>query len=169
MKLLFAGLVSALLAGCAVTAPPDAYPITNEQREFVYEFAAPGKSQKELFSIAREYFALTYGNSKDVTRIEDEANGTIIGRAVVPWEMSTGSTTIPSFPCASNYGVIYVAKEGRARLQLTLQDGAAMATCQMQAPPKRDYPQIVQQFQRVSAGLRDAIGGNSPVDKLRNF
>ena len=169
MRKLFGLAALASLAGCAITAPPEAYPITTEQREFVYEFSAPGKSQKELFSVAREYFALTYGNSKEITRVEDEAQGTIIGRAIVPWDMTTGSTMIPSFPCASYYGVIYVAKDGKARLQLTLQDGPAMASCQVQAPPKRDYPQIVQQFQRVSIGLGDAIGGNSAVDKLRNF
>lgn len=158
------------VAGCAVTAPPGAYPITDEKREFTFDYAVPGKSQQELYRSARNYLATAYVDSRAVTRVEDEGQGTIIGKGVAPWNMTIDSSLIPSMPCSSNYDVIFIAKEGRARLQLTLKEGAAQpATCNWPLPPKRDYPQIVNQFNSMSAGLEKALNGQGAVDKLRNF
>lgn len=169
MKALCMAGMMAALAGCAITIPADRMPITTEQREFIYEYAAPGKSQTDLFRDARNYLAMSYGDSKEVSRVEDEAQGTIIGKAIAPWSLSTDSALIPFIPCASNYNIIFVAKEHKARLQLTLVDGVAMSSCQWTSPPKRDYPQIVKQFNGISAGLESAINGQSAVDRLKNF
>jgi len=166
--LTFALLIA--LAGCAVTAPPGAYPITDEKREFTFDYTVPGKSQHELFRSARNYLATAYKDSRAVTRVEDEADGTIIGKGIAPWNMTIDSSLIPSMPCSSNYDVIFIAKEGRARLQLTLREGAAQpATCNWPLPPKRDYQQIVSQFNEMSAGLEKALNGQGVVDQLRNF
>ncbi len=169
MRVLSMTAVLTILSGCAGMIPPDQLPITTEQREFVYEFSAPAKSQKDLFRDARNYFAMSFGNSKDVSRVEDESQGTIIGKAVAAWNLSNNSPIIPHIPCASNYNIIFVAKDGKARLQLTLVDGAPMMSCAWQSPPKRDYPQIVQQFNAISTGLGAAISGQSAVDRLKNF
>lgn len=167
-KAIISTVIGVALSGC-VSISPERMPITTEQRDFVFEYAAPAKSQRELFIDARNYFAMSYGNSKDVSRVEDESQGTIIGKAVAPWNLSNDSMIIPFIPCASNYNIIFVAKDGKARLQLTLVDGAPMMTCGWTSPPKRDYPQIVQQFQRISAGLGDAINGKSDLDRLKKF
>ena len=168
MVILAAAAVS-VLAGC-VTMPPEQMPITTEQREFIYEYAAPTKSKKELFAAARNYFAVSYGNSKEVSRLEDEEQGTIIGKAIASWSLTVDGLLLTSIPCASNYSIIYVAKDGKARLQLGLTEGVAYPmTCGWSLPPKRDYPQIVQHFKRISEGLGNSIEGNSAVDKLKNF
>jgi hypothetical protein len=169
MKIIIASAFLLLLTGC-VTIAPDRYPITTEQREFIYDYATPAKSKKELFKDARNYFALAYGNSKDVSRLEDEEEGTIIGKAVAPWNLSTDISMVPYIPCASNYNIIFIAKDGKARLQLTLMDGAALSSCGgWQAPPKRDYPQIVQHFIGISEGLGSALINQAAVDRLKNF
>ena len=161
-------MIGLALAGCS-TVRPEQLSITTEQREFVYEYTAPAKSQKDLFRDARNYFAMAYGNSKDVSRVEDEGQGTIIGKAVAPWNFSIDSTILPFVPCASNYNIIFIAKDGKARLQLTLLDGAAITSCAWPLPPKQDYPQIVRQFQKISAGLGAAIDGQSDLDRLKQF
>ena len=158
-----------VLAGC-VTMPPEKMPITTEQREFIFEYAAPNKSKKELFTAARNYFAMAYGNSKEVSRLEDEDQGTIIGKAIVGWRYTIDEVLSMAVPCASNYSIIFVAKDAKARLQLTLTEGIAYPmTCGWALPPKRDYPQIVESFKAISKGLGNSIEGNSAVDKLKNF
>jgi hypothetical protein len=105
-----------------------------------------------------------------VTRVEDEGDGTIIGKGIAPWNLTLDGLLISAMPCSSNYDVIFIAKEGRARLQLTLREGVPQAsTCGWHLPPKRDYPQIVGQFNDMSAGLENALNGQGAVDKLRNF
>ncbi|MEC5213320.1 hypothetical protein RCH06_001866 [Polaromonas sp. CG_9.5] len=164
--LILAGAI--FLTGC-VTVQPQQLPITTEQREFIYDYPAPGKSQKELFTSARNYLALSYGNSKAVNRVEDEKEGTIIGKAVANWNLSTGSVMIPSIPCASNYDIIFIAKDGKARLQLTLVDGKAIASCGWASPPKQDYPQIVSEFNAIAESMGKALKNDSAVDRLKNF
>jgi hypothetical protein len=158
------------LAGCASMVPPDMTPITTEQREFTFDFTVPGKSQTELYRSARDYLATAYRDSRAVTRVDDESQGTIIGKGVAPWSFTTSSTMIPSMPCSSYYDVIFIAKEGRARLQLTLKEGMPNpSVCGWSLPPKRDYPQIVGQFLTMSGQLESALNGRGVVDKVRNF
>lgn len=76
MKTLMIVCAVSVLTGC-VTLPPEQMPITNEKREFIYDYPVPGKSKSELFKDARNHFALAYGNSKEVSRLEDEEQGTI--------------------------------------------------------------------------------------------
>lgn len=157
---------AALLAGC-VTIPEEKMPITTEPREFVYEFEAP-KSKQELFKIARNYFALSGGDSREITRVEDEAEGTIIGKGNVIWNYTTGSFVLPAVPCASRASMIFVAKDGKARLRMALIEGAVTeAQCGWHLPPKQDYPQIVASFGRLAKGLESAIQGDSAVEKLK--
>ncbi len=157
-----------MLAGCA-SIPPDRLPITTEKREFTYDYTIPKKSQKELFKAARNYLATSYGDSKEVSRVEDEEQGTIIGKAITGWNLSIDSWMIPHIPCASNYSIIFIAKEGRARLQLTLVEGTPMQSCGWSSPPKRDYPQIVLQFNGLADGLGQALNGQAAIDQLKNF
>jgi len=169
MKKLLLVIGAWMLSGC-VTMPPGQMQITTEQREFIYEYAVPSKSQIDLFKAARSHFALAYGNSKEVSRLEDEAQGTIIGKAIVPWNLSVDGLIITSMPCASYYNIIFIAKDGRARMQLSLLEGAALPlSCGWPLPPKRDYPQIVTHFKNTSDGLASALDSKSAIDKLKNF
>jgi hypothetical protein len=130
----------------------------------------PGKSQQELYRSARNYLATAYVDSRAVARVEDESQGTIIGKGVVNWNYRTDESLLPTVPCSSSYDVIFIAKEGRARLQLTFKEGAmSITSCNVTLPPKRDYPQIVNQFEAMAAGMEQALNGQGAVDKARNF
>ena len=169
MKTMIATCLVLMLSGCT-TLSPEQKPITTEQREFIFEYAVPAKSKTELFKAARNHFALSYGNSKEVSRLEDEEQGTIIGKAVAPWSLSLDSIIIPAMPCASNYNLIFIAKDGKARLQLTLLEGAALPlSCGWARPPKRDYPQIVSHFKSASESLSNALDNKAAIDRLKNF
>ena len=166
MKAIVGVFSAGLLAGCA-TQSPEKMPITTEQREFVYEYSA-AKSKQELFKVARNYFALAAGDSKEITRVEDETEGTIIGKGNISWNYTTGSPVVPAIPCASRASLIFIAKDGRARLQMRLEEGAVPeAQCGWHLPPKQDYPQVVASFNRMAKGLESAINGDSAVDRLK--
>jgi Domain of unknown function (DUF4468) with TBP-like fold len=162
LKIAIIFLIISNMLGC-VSVPPELMPITTEQREFTYDYSAPKKSQKELFNSARNYFALSYGDSKEVTKVEDELQGTIIGKAKVKWLYALNSLVVnQQIPYYSDYNIIFIAKDGKARLQLNFVESVSV-------PPKRDYPQIVQQFKSIADGLGKALDGQSEIDKLKNF
>lgn len=156
------------LFGCA-SISPDRLPITTEKRDFVYDFEVSGKSKGELFKNARYFLATSYVDSKDVTRVEDENEGTIIGKAVSEWKLSTDSWLIPYLPCYSRYNFFFVAKNEKARLQLSLVEGTVLPSCGWRLPPKRDYPQIVEQFDSIAKELKNALNGSSEIERLKNF
>lgn len=160
--------ISSFLSGC-ISISPEKLPITNEKRDFIYDFEIQGQSKIELFKSARNYLATSYGDSKDVSRIEDETEGTIIGKAVTQWKRTTGDWMIPYMPCYSRYNIFFVAKQEKARLQLSLVEGAVMPSCGWNLPPKQDYPQIVAQFNIIAQELESALNGNSEINKLKNF
>lgn len=167
MKALVALLAAAVLAGCAAI-PPERMPITTEQREFTYEFSAPSRSKDQIFKDVRNYFALAYRDTNKIGRVEDSVDGTIIAKAISPWRLTTDSGLIPSIPCGSNYNIIFVARDGKAKLQLVLLDGA-VPPCGWSLPPKRDYPQVLREFESIRAGVADAIAGDSAIDRLKKF
>lgn len=161
-----------ILSGCATPqTPADLMPITTEQRDFVYDFSVPGKSKKELFKNARNYLAVAYRNSKEISRVEDEEQGTIIGKAVSQWEYRyNGGLIAFNQPCYSNYNIFFIAKEGKARLQLSIVEGIAAPTlCAVNLPYKQGYKQIVDQFNLSASELENALNGNSTINKLSNF
>ena len=167
----FLGVV---FAACILTAcgsvPIEQQPITSEQRDFTYDFVVAGKSKDDLFVRANDYLAVTYGNSKLISRVEDPSRGTIIGKAISNWGLTTDSFLIPQVPCYSNYDIYFVSKDGKARLQLSLVEGAPLpSSCGWRLPPKRDYPQIVTQFNSIAKGLGDALNGRSVIDKISDF
>lgn len=165
MRFLF--LAPLLLTGC-MTIAPDQYPITDEPRTFTYDYQVPGKTKSQIFRSAQQHFALAYGDSRAVSRSADDEDGTYIGKAIVSWNMKIDGLLIPHIACASNYNIVFIAKDGKARLQLSLLDGTvAPANCAL--PPKRDYPQIVASFNATSKKLEEALNGKSSMEALKNF
>lgn len=159
------------LSGCiSATLPPERMPITTEKREFLYDYAIPSASKDLLYSRASDYLAVSYNNSKSISRVEDRERGTIIAKAVTPWKFTTDTPLIPYVECYQNYDIVAITKDGRARLQLTIVDGPRVAsTCAWTLPPRRDYPQIVSQFDDIAKGFGEALKGNSNLDKIRDF
>lgn len=156
------------LTGC-MTIPPEQLPITTEKREFIYDFSIPNTTKKQLFKSARNYLASSYGDSKEISRVEDEEQGIIIGKAIAKWNLSTDSFLFPYIPCYSKYDINFIAKNEKGRLRLFLVEGAIPPCSGWPLPPKRDYPQIVTEFNAIAKGLEDALKGNSEINKLSEF
>lgn len=167
-QILIAGAFA--LAGCSAI-PADSYPITNEPREFTYDFQVPGKSKAEIFKAAQQHFSMAYGDGRAVERSANEADGIYTGKALIRWTLLANQGGFIKTQCLSNYEIIFIAKDGKARLQLALLEGAPpLSNCQgWPLPPKSDYPQIATQFNDSAKKLESALQGNSKLDSLRNF
>lgn len=168
-QIIFAGAI--VLAGCSAMIPPDSYPITTEPREFTYDFQVPGKSKAEIFKAALQHFSMAYGDGRAVERSANEADGIYTGKALIRWTLLASHAGFIKNHCLSNYDIIFIAKDGKARLQLALLEGAPpLSSCQgWPLPPKADYPQITTQFNASAKEIEAALQGNSKIDSLRNF
>lgn len=165
----FLPLAAVLLAGC-VSTPPDQLPITTEKREFLYDYSEVNMSKDQLYTRANDFLAVSFNNSKVISRVEDKERGTIIAKAVASWTLTFDGLIIKGIPCYSNYDIYFIAKDGRARLQLALTEGAPNpSACGWTLPPKRDYPQIVTQFETIAKGLGNSLSGKGTLDKLNDF
>lgn len=157
------------LSACG-TVPTDQLPITSEKREFLFDYTVPGASKDELYIRANDYLAVSFNNSKVISRVDDKDRGAIIAKAVSNWSMTVDGLMITSIPCYSNYDIYIIVKEGRARLQLVLVPGAPNPSrCGWVLPPKRDYPQIVRQFDAIGRELGTALSGKGKIDTLNDF
>lgn len=139
-------LTSAL--GCEGLKPAP----TNLQHEFTYRFPAADRSQLEIWRSARNFFAGYYGDSRQVFRVADEAEGTLIGRALVAWPFPGGN-------CQSAYEIEFVATNGKANLRLNLLEGVPpLSDCAGYPWPTVDgYHHIVTSFDDLAAQLQAAI------------
>lgn len=159
-----------VLLVCAAGTSAAQTTITTEKRDFIFDYTVAGKSQQDLFRSARNYLATAYGDSRAVSRVEDAEQGTLIGKGVVAWGLTVDGFLVKSIPCSSNYDIVFIAKDGRARLQLSLKEGSVSPRdCNWPLPPTRDYPQIVSHFKGISADMEKALNGQAPIDALRNF
>ena len=162
-------LAALFLAGC-VTTPPDQLPITTEKREFLYEYSEANTTRDQLYTRAMDFLAVSFNNSKVISRVEDKDRGTIIAKAVANWTLTVDGLIVKGVPCYSNYDIYFIAKDGRARLQLALTEGTPNpSACGWKLPPKRDYPQIVQQFESIAKSLGNSLSGKGTLDKLNDF
>lgn len=166
---IFLLLIVVFLVGC-VSTPPEQLPITTEKREFLYDYTVANATKDQLYTKANDFLAISFNNSKLISRIEDKDRGTIIAKAVASWTLSIDSFVVNGVPCYSNYDIYFIAKDGKARLQLELIEGAPNPSiCGWKLPPKRDYPQIVTLFNTISKELEKSLHGDSKLDKLNNF
>lgn len=164
-------LLTVILAVTACgTVPPDQLPITNEKTEFQFDYSVPGAKKDELYIRANDYLAVSFNNSKVISRVDDKERGAIIAKAVSRWYLTVDGLMITSIPCYSNYDIYIIVKDGRARLQLALVPGAPNPSqCGWTLPPKRDYPQIVRQFDAIGEEMGGALSGKGKIDTLNDF
>jgi len=153
-------ITAGLLVGCAGMMPAD----RNMQKEFTYDFQLPGKTQGDLWRIARDHFAESYGDSRSVFRVVDEKDGTFIGRGLAPWPLA-GNV------CTTEYHIRFAAKDGKARLQYELIDGVpALSPCTGWPWPSKDgYRQITDAFANNAKTLELVLQGKSAKSKLKDF
>jgi hypothetical protein len=153
-----------------MTVPPEQLPITTEKREFLYEYSVSGATKEQLYIRANDFLAVSFNNNKVISRVEDKERGMIIAKAVAKWIISFDGLIVKGVPCYSNYDIYFIAKEGRARLQLTLVEGTPNpSACGWALPPKRDYPQIVKQFDSIAKSLGSSLNGKGALEKINDF
>lgn len=164
-KILLGMVLTGPLSGCVNDMA--FAPMTDEQRVFIYDYHAPGKTKKEIFKSARNFLATAYGDSKAIGRVEDEEEGLIIAKAVTTWHMNTGVIVVP---CVSGYNIQFIAKDDKARLQLTITKALQPTTqCGWTEPSKQGYPTVVENLNTTATELGNAIAGRSDIEKLKDF
>jgi hypothetical protein len=144
-------LLALILSGCAGLDP---MMDSNYKHEFTYDFSAPGKSKNELWKSARDYMATAYRDSSKVIKIADEQDGTMIGSAIIGWQISPLSAQY----CNYNYSIKFAAKDGKARLQLDLLD--PIGGCGWDRPSAGGYQQIAAQFNEIGSKLGESLSSN---------
>ena len=77
---------------------------------------SPGISQDELYTRAREWFALTFKSAQDVIQMDDKASGKIIGKGA---HRGTAMILLTPSAFSLNYTVSLTVKEGRYRYEIT--------------------------------------------------
>ncbi len=75
-----------------------------------------GKNQAEIYGGLREWVATTYNNGKAVTQMEDAATGTIILKALFPFNKGG---VYSAYEGNINYTLKLQAKDGRFRVEMS--------------------------------------------------
>ena len=125
-----------LLAGLAANAQAwhNPLPVDSTTHLITYQgvVQVPGATQAELYSRAREWFAVTFGSAKEVLEMDDRGLGKLIGRAYAQFDFSSGFGPIVSL---SMWRTIKIeSKDGRYRY--TLNDFALGGSLAQPQEPK---------------------------------
>lgn len=170
--LLFVG-IALLSSGCA-TGPtgPSATMIESEVISAqTYDYSIEGARKDDLYQRARNYFAISFGDSRSVIRIEDKDEGLILGKGATSWRIETGNWAVPHLDCYSEYDLRFMAKDNRARLQLTLLEGApSFSQCSgWPRPTVTGYEKILRGFEDFSQRLELELKGEGSVSDFKDF
>lgn len=169
MKKILISFSLAILSGCATNPNSPDYPISQSDiKEQTFTYHDLKGNQSALWKKARSYIATAYGDSKAVLRVEDEADGTLIGKGIIKWKMITSSL---SPYCYSEYNIRFVAKDNKARLQLELISGVpTVSECVgWPLPSKYGYEQILTEFSSMSSQLETNLRGAGKLEKMSDF
>ncbi len=169
MKNKILGIVILLvLFGCANNPNAPDYPISQSKvKAQTFTYTDLDGDKEELWEKARNYIATVYGDSKAVLRVEDEKNGTLIGKGLIGWKIFSSAL---SPTCHSEYDIRFVAKDNKARLQLELLSGApALSGCTWKLPSNFGYEQVISEFERMSSELESALRGSGKIEKMQDF
>lgn len=162
-----------LLTGCATPkVGPGAQMITSDvPKPQTYDYTITSASKEVLFQRARDYFATSFGDSRSVIRVQDENEGLILGKGAVQWYVQLENMQYPSLTCHSEYDVRFMAKDGKARLQVELMRGSpSYSMCRgWDWPTVVGYQKIMEGFNDFSKSLGVALEGKGRSEEFRNF
>lgn len=149
------------LAACSSTGMSLKQADKNAQSVFTYDYEIQNVEKDELWTRARDHFAKVYGDSNSVLKVQDKDSATLIGKGAASW-------TMMAYRCASQYSFQFMAKDGKARLQLELLYGApSFSPCSgWDWPSESGYNEILEHFNRISSELEKALNED---DKFSHF
>ena len=145
MKNLVLLTVSVFLVGCLPTFLGD---LTPKMKNFQYSYKVEGKNKSQIWKLTRNHFALVYGDVRSVLRVQDEEEGTLIGKGKVKWSFDP---PINSLYCWHDYNILFTAEDGKANLKLALIEGG---TCRL---TEEGYKVIKNDFRVLNIGLKNAL------------
>ncbi len=150
-------ILATLLSGCSTQLSPLDSPITVfdiKAQTFTYN-GLNGK-QTTLWEKARRHIIVTYGQSQPILRVENKASGTLLGKGLVRWKLSSA---LESRYCYSEYDIRFMARDHKARLQLTLLPGVpTQSECDdWGLPSQYGYDQILDKFELISDNLDSVL------------
>lgn len=159
-KLSFIAVATLGLTACAGLQQAD----RSAQRIFTYDFSIPTKSQEQLFNSGRNYLAENYGDSNKVLKVIDKSAGTIIGKGSSSWNIAINK-------CAQEHHIRFAAKNGKARLQFEIIEGApSYSACRgWDWPTKSGYKDIVASFNSFSNSFEASLKGSSKSESFADF
>ena len=136
-----------------------------------YDYSAEGATKEDLYQRARNYFAVSFGDSRSVIRVADADEGLILGKGIISWQVETGMWSIPHLNCSSEYDLRFMAKDNRARLQLTLLEGApSFSQCSgWPRPTETGYAKVLREFEDSSRRLELELQGQGSVSDFKDF
>lgn len=146
-------LVVILLSGCSTPTPPEIKPILlSDIKAQTFTYSELKGQQGALWEKARHHIAATYGKSQPVLRVENELNGTLLGKGVIRWKLQEGASSVY---CYSDYDIRFMARDNKARFQLKLLAGIPeISECSdWELPSKYGYEQILHEFKEMSDRL----------------
>ncbi|PQJ89225.1 hypothetical protein [Aliivibrio sifiae] len=150
-------ILATLFSGCSTQLSPFDSPITVfdiEAQTFTYS----GLNGKEaaLWEKARRHITLAYGKNQPILRVENKASGTLLGKGVVRWK---SPSSLDSVECYSEYDIRFMARDHKARLQLTLLPGVpTLSGCENWGLPSQfGYEQILNKFELMSDSLHSVL------------
>ena len=154
--ILMVGVVGLLaLQGCAKDFPMD----TDKKRQFTYDYEVKGVDKETLWIRARNYFAETYGDSREVFRVQSKEEGLLIGRGLATWTIALTAR------CTSKYKIAFKSKNERARLRLKIVKGVpAVSDCPAwPLPSAGGYEEMKAEFQTISGELGKRLKAGSDL------
>jgi hypothetical protein len=169
-NILLSLIITLILAGCA-TDPNSPYAMipASEIEAQTYTYTELKGNKIELWKKARNYIATVYGDSKTVFRVEDEADGVLLGKGVIDWSMGDGSLSLGvKNYCSSEYDIRLVAKDNKAQLQLKI--SRTILKCKNWVTPSRyGYGEILKEFARISEGMEASLRGEDQHKSMYDF
>tara|TARA_B100000315_G_scaffold96314_1_gene88449 strand:+ start:2336 stop:2770 length:435 start_codon:yes stop_codon:yes gene_type:complete len=142
MKYLIIIFLSLFLVGCIKYVD-----LTPEMRSVEYNYQVDGKNKKQIWKRARNYFATFYGDSRSVFSVQDEEEGTMIGKGTIKWVFEWAG----AIPCYHDYHIRFDAENGNGKLKLEIM---GMGSCKL---TEKGYEQIKFDLKMLNLGLRNAL------------
>ena len=140
MKILIIIILSLFLVGCVNWVE-----LTPEMKNFQYTYKVEGKKKKKIWKLARNHFAIIYGDYRRVLSVQDEEEGTMIGKGNVKWCFDPPICAVNEW---CDYLIRFDAEDGNAKLKLNL------VGCRL---TEGGYESIKNDLDGLGRGLRNAL------------